>query len=233
MRMLFTKENMYTGTGFVRDSFAADQAEFVAVAGNEFDQQFLQDFEAARATIQGATGGALRSGGLTQVTTRLYANLDRVKPLLDRLDIRLGLVATAELTVPAKKFGLKGLRERLAARDAEAASRALTVLEQAIADNLTVLQQRGYAAKEQQELEDLHKLIDDDNRLQNETLNANTGATKVEDADYRAVDKLLGKIMRTGRLLYKADKQKRRQYEATAILKRMQAGEHPKGAGPA
>ncbi len=230
--MRFTKENMFTASGFVLDSFAADQADFRAVSDDDFNAAFATLAQAARQQVKGATGGALRSGGTGQVTTRLYANLDALRPLLDRLDIRLGLLPTAALTVPAKKFGLKTLRERLGARDAEATSRGLTVLLQAIADNLTVLKTKGYTAAEQAQLAALHTAIDADNAAQNTDLDANIGATVVEDAGYRALDKLLGKVMRTGRLLYKTNKQKRRQYEVAAILKRVQAAGPAAGGGP-
>jgi len=173
------------------------------------------------------------------VTARLYQNFDAVKPLLDRLDIRLGFIPAKDLTVPAKNFGLKRLRERLDARDAEAASRALTALRQAIADNLPALNAKGYVADEQQKLAQLHAAIDADNAAQNTTHNANTAATTAEDADYQALDVLLGKIMRTGRLLYKTAKPKRQQYEAAAVGQRVHAAQQPKavpaaaGATPA
>ena len=227
MQFRFSKENMYTGAGFVADSFRADLAAFVAVAPDDFDAAFVADFLVRRAKIKTATGGALRTGSAAQVTARLYQNMDQVKPLLDRLDIRLGLLPKDALTVAPTKFGLKTLRDRIDKRDAEATSRALVVLQQAVTDNLTALKTKGHSAADQKALADLHQLIDDDNALQNETLNTNTGTTVVEDADYKALDQVLGKIMRTGRLLFKANKQKRRQYEATAILKRMQAGEQP------
>ena len=232
MAMRFTKENMYTASGFVFDSFAADQADFTAVSAADFDAAFAAQVQAARQLIKGATGGALRSGGTGQVTTRLYANLDALRPLLDRLDIRLGLLPATALTVPAKKFGLKALRDRLAARDAEATSRALTVLQQAIIDNLTALKTKGHTAADSTQLAALHTAIDADNATQNTGLNANTAATGAEETDYRALNTLLGKIMRTGRLLYKTNKQKRQQYEAAAILKRVQAAGPAAGDGP-
>ena len=229
MHLRFTKENMFTAAGFVRDSYLTDQADFVAVAPKEFDAAFDEDLRVRLAKIKGATGGALRTGSGAQVTARLYQNLDAVKPLLDRLDIRLGFIPKEKLTVAPGKFGLKTLRERIDHRDAEATSRALTVLQQAIADNLSALEDKGYPATEQQELTRLHGLIDADNATQNTTLNANTKATGLEDADYLALDALLSKIMRTGRLLYKATKAKRRQYEVAAITQRVQAAQHPAG----
>lgn len=228
MTLRFSKENMYTAAGFLLDSFTTDQADFLDVAPGEFNADFVKDFKGKRGAIKGATGGVLRAGTTAQITERLYANLDKVKPLLDRLDIRLGFVPAKSLTVSVKKFGLKELRVRLDARDAEAASRALTVLRQAITDNLTVLKDKGYVDTELSALTQLHADIDEDNGKQNQSLNTNTKATDIEDGAYQALDRLLGKIMRTGRLLYKASKTKRRQYEVAAILKRMQAGELPK-----
>lgn len=162
-------------------------------------------------------------GGGAQATVRLYQNMDTVKPLRDRLDIRPSCIPTKDLTVAAKNFGLKRLRERLAARDAEGSSRALTLLQQAIADNLKVLKIKGYPASGLEALAKLHAAIDADNATQNSTLSTN-------DADYLALDALMGKIMRTGCLLYKATKQKRQQYEVAAIGKRVRAAQHPRAA---
>ncbi len=62
MRLRFTKENMYTAAGFVRDSFLADRTDFVAVAPDEFGADFVADLQARHQAIQGTTGGALRTG---------------------------------------------------------------------------------------------------------------------------------------------------------------------------
>lgn len=228
--MRFSKVDMPTAGGFVRDSFVADQADFVAVAPDDFGPVFATSLQAALAKVAKATGGALRTGVGVPTTRRLYQNLDALRPLLDRLDIRLGLTPAADLTVPSKSFGLKRLRERLAVRDAEAVSQGLTTLQQAIQDNLPALQQRGYKAQELTDLAALHAAIDADNALQNTNLNASTTATQSEDADYLALDALLGQVLRTGRLLYKTNKPKRQQYVIAAILKRLHAADKPKPA---
>ena len=223
MTLRFSRENMFTVAGFVLDSFTADRADFAAVSATDFSAAFGTAAQAARQRIKGATGGALRAGGTAQTTGRLYENLEKLKPLLDRLDIRLGLLPASGLTVAAKKFGLKTLRDRINARDAEAVSRALVVLAQALADNQAALLTKGHTAADTAQLAALHAAIDADNAAQNTGFNANIGSTSAEDADYQALDVMLGKIMRTGRLLYKTNKQKRRQYEAASLLKRVQA----------
>jgi hypothetical protein len=223
MALRFSKENMPTAAVFVRDSFLADQADFVAVAPADFGPAFAADLQAKVARVAQATGGALRTGAGTGTTARLYGNLDALRPLLDRLDIRLGLLPASALAVPAKSFGLKRLRERLDARDVEAVSKALTVLQQAIADTQPALASKGYTAQELADLTALHTAIDAENAAQNTHLNASTTATQAEDADYKALDALLGTVLRTGRLLYKANKPKRRQYEIAAIMQRLHA----------
>lgn len=227
MVLRFSKEDMPTAAGFVRDSFLADQADFVAVAPADFGPAFAADLQAKVARVAQATGAALRTGAGTGTTARLYQNLDALRPFLDRLDIRLGLLPAAALTVPAKDFGLKRLRARLAARDVEAVSKALTTLQQAIAANLPALTAKGYTAQELAALTALHAALDADNAAQNTHRNAGITATQAEDADYRALDALLGTILRTGRLLYKTNKPKRRQYEVAAITQRLHAAAPP------
>jgi len=230
MRLRFTKENMPTAAGFVRDSFLADQADFEAVAPADFGPAFAADLQARLATVQQATGAALRTSTTTQVTSRLYQNLDALRPLLDHLDIRLGLLPTSALTVPAKAFGLKRLRTRLNARDAEAVSKDLTTLQAAIRDNLAALTSKGYAPAELTDLTQLHAAIDADNATQNTHHNAGTQATQAEDAAFEALDALLAKVLRTGALLYKTNQPKRQQYEIAALTKRVQAAGPTGGA---
>lgn len=231
----FSKENMWTVAGFVLDSFETHQAAFVDVLGADtFGAAFVQQYTAAHLKIKGARGASPRIGGGAQVTVRLYANLDQLKPLLDRLDVRLGLLPAAALTVAPKKFGLSTLRNRLNARDAEAVSRALVVLVALIGENRPALDGKGYKTQELTDLVALQGLIDADNRLQNSGANTSHEDTKVEDADYTTMDHLLSQVLRAGRLLFKADKAKRTQYTATALHARVVAGELPRplGANP-
>ena len=229
VKLRFSRENMWTVAGFVLDSFETHQATFLDVLGeNTFGADFLTAFTDARLKVKGLTGAGLRVGSGTLVTDRLYANLDAVKPLLDKLDVRLGLLAAKDLTVPVKDFKLKNLRDRINARDAEAVSRLLVGLVKLIGDNRAVLDGKGYKEQELTDLTKLQGLIDDDNLLQNTGGNDRQEATVVDDADYQALDALLGQVLRAGRLLFKTDKVRRKQYEQVALEKRVTAGERPK-----
>ncbi len=224
----FSRENMWTVAGFVLDSFEADQATFVDLLGaDDFGPAFLTAFAAARAQVKAATGAAVRRGSGVVVTNRLYANLDALPPLLDRLDARLGLLPAEALTVPVKNFGLRALRSRLRARDAEAVSQGLGQLRHLIADNRSALDSKGYKKAEFDELTALHTAIDADNALQNVGQNTSQETTRAEDAAYATLNKLLGQVLRAGRLLFKNDKAKRRQYEQAALNKRVTAGDVP------
>lgn len=103
----------------------------------------------------------------------------------------------------------------------------LDKLELAIADNQTHLVTKGYDTQELADLKKLHKAIDDDNLLQNTGENTSQDTTDIDNEDYEVLNKLLSKLMKTGRLLFKTVKKKRQQYEATGVLKRMVAGEKP------
>jgi hypothetical protein len=225
----FSKENMWTVGSFVLDSFENHQATFVELFGDKtFGADFLAAYMAALAKIKGATGGAVRVGGGTLVTTRLYDNLEQLKPLLNRLDARLGLLSSAALTAPAKNFGLKTLRAGINSRNAEGVSRGLVQLLALVDSNRPLLDGKGYTDAERTALVALQSAIDADNKLQNSGANTNQEATKVEGADYAVLDALLGQVLRTGRLIFKSDSVKRKQYELRALNKRVIAGERPK-----
>ena len=229
MRTSFVKEDMYTGGGFVLDSFEAHQADFVAVTSeDDFGAQFLADFTAAHAATKTLTGSGLNIGGVSQLTQQLYDRMDGVKPLVDRLDIRLGLANAKLLTVPVKNFGLGNLRRRIEVRDAEGTVKALGKLNAAIAANLTVLEPRGQNAAENKLLTDAETNIAEENRKQNKGQNNSTKGTVDENEVLKTFNTYLKKVMLTGRKLYKKNKQARRQYEQQAIIARMHAGERPK-----
>lgn len=232
LKLRFSKENIWTVSGFVLDSFDTHQPEFAALLGEAtFGAAFAQELTKARAKVKGATAAMPRIGGGVQVTNRLYANLEAVKPLLDKLDIRLGLLPAATLTVPVRGFGLKELRGRINASDAEAVSRGLVTLTALIDANRAAFDTKGYNQQERDELTDLHERIDADNALQNSGANSSQEATKAEDADYKALDDLLRQVLRAGRLLFKKDKVKRQQYTQTVLLQRVKAGEKPRAQG--
>lgn len=225
----FDKEDIYTGGGFVLDSFEAHQAEFVDVTSEEdFGATFLAEFTAAHAAVKGLTGAGLGIGATSQLTQQLYGRLDGALPWLNKLDIRLGLMDPKTLTVPVKDFGLATLRKCIGNRNAEGAVTALGTLNKLIGANLAVLEPRGHKAADTAAFVEAELKIAEDNRAQNKGQNSSTKATVDENAVLVAFDGYLKKVMRTGRKLYKKTKQARRQYEQTALLSRMHAGERPK-----
>lgn len=225
----FSRENMWTVTGFVLDSFENHQQRFVDVLGEEtFGADFLTKFGNARLKIKGLTGAGLRIGAGTQVTERLYGNLDKVKPLLNLIDVRLGMIPKADLTVAPKKFGLPELRYAINSRNAEVVSRGLVTLVQLIGDNRTALNGKGYKEQELLDLVELQGLIDADNLLQNKTNNDSQELTPIDDAHYVAMDELLGQVLRAGMLLFKEEPEKRQQYNQRELQRRVDAGERPK-----
>lgn len=229
VKLRFSRENMWTISGFMLDSFEGHQTVFVDLMGEDtYGADFLKKFRDARLKIKGVTGAGLRVGANTLVTGRLYGNLDKLKPLADRLEARLKLIPGADLTVPIKDFGLKRLRDRIDARDAEGVSFQLVKTVALIKANRKALDGKGYKDQELKDLTDLQGFIDDDNKLQNKNTNDSQEATVVDDADYVAMDAILGQLMGTARLIFKADKVKRKQYERPALLARVAAGERPK-----
>ncbi len=170
----------------------------------------------------------MRIGETAQLTRQLYERMDNVKPYLDRLEIRLGLVEAKKLTVAVKDFGFAKLRRAIDGRNAEGVGQGLAALNAAIAANTALLAPRGQSASETQALTDAATEIANDNRKQNQGQNTSTESTVEENALLTAFDNYLKKVMTTGRKLYKKHKQARRQYEQTAVLARMHAGERPK-----
>lgn len=229
MRLSFSKEDMYTGSGFVLDSFEAHQAQFVAVTSeDDFGVQFLTDFLAARAAAKGLAGAGLNIGAVSQLTQRLYTRMDDVLPWLDKLDIRLGLIDAKQLTVPAKDFGIANLRRRIQARDAEGTVKALGKLNKAIADNLSLLEARGHKVEDTTAFADAETKIDEDNRKQNTSQNNVPISTQEEAKILKTLDAFVKKVTKTGAKLFKRDKVFKKHYTVKDVVGRMHAGERPK-----
>lgn len=224
----FNKVDMSTGSGFVLDSFEAQQARFVAVTSEEdFGADFLDGFRKALGEVTGP-GAALRRGAVEQVTTKLYAEMDAVRPWLAKLEVRLDLVDAGQLTVPVKSFGLSKLRRRLDVRDAEGVGALLQQLNKAVAANLAVLTPRGHQPADTAALVQAEERIAALNRQQNDGQNQAVIGTEEENKLLRTLDEYVKKVLKAGRKLFRGEPEVRRQFQRTGIMVRMNAGEKPK-----
>ena len=232
MRTSFTKEDLFTIGGFVLDSYTTYREQFEDIAPGDYHAQFLQQFGAAREKLKDAAGAQGRSGTGKQMTARLYANMDKVRGLLNRLQIRLDLVTDpTTLTLAPADFKVVQLDDRLRTRDAEGSLKKLATLASHITDNLSVLKTKGYKDQELTDLHDLRTKIDADNQLQQQHLNEGVQATELEDADYQAVDDFIRKVRKTAIRLFKGEKSTLKEFSRKALLARVHAGEKPKRDG--
>ena len=232
MRLGFNKEDLFTLGGFVLDSYTTYRLQFEDIAPDDYHATFLKKFGDAREKLGDAPGAQGRTGTGKQVTGRLYENMDKVRGLLNKLQIRLDLVTDPKtLTVVPADFKVVQADDRLKNRDAEGGLKKLATLAALIADNLTALKLKGYKQPELTDLNELRGLIDTDNKLQNLHLNTSVKATALEDADYQAVDNFIRKVRKTAVRLFKGDKLTLKEFPRKALLARVHAGEKPKRDG--
>lgn len=232
MRLSFNKEDLFTIGGFVLDSYTTYRAQFEDVAPADYHAQFLADFTAARTKLKDAPGASGRTGTGKQVTGQLYEDLDAVRVLLNKLLIRLDLVADPKtLTVAPADFKIAPLDDRLRVRDAEGSLLRLATLAGLIANNFEELKKKGYTAQEQTDLNKLRDKIDTGNKAQNQHLNSSVKATALTDGDYKAVDGFIRKVRKTARRLFKPDKATLQEFARKELLRRTHAGDKPKRDG--
>src|SRR4051812_22847963 len=137
MRTSFLKEDLFTIGGFVLDSYTTRRAQFEDIAPDDYHPQFLTDFTLARTKLRDAAGAQGRTSTGKQVTVRLYENMDKVRALLNKLQLRLDLVKDPKLlTVAPADFKVVQADDRLRSRDAEGSLKKLATLSALITENL-------------------------------------------------------------------------------------------------
>jgi hypothetical protein len=204
---------------FVLDNVQRDLPDFTSAAP-DIDQGYIDNQTAKQAVINALVTRTEKTGELKVVTQSLHDRMDGLKPKLDLFEVKLKRAAD-QLATPIAEFGLPKLRTNIRKRNAEALLTDLAVLLREIDSNIHALEAKGFTAAMRQEFVDDRIFIDSHNRQQNTLMNQRSELTAENKALLLDYWHDIAELMSVGKLIFKNDKVKAKEYTFTNLHSRV------------
>jgi hypothetical protein len=219
------KENIPVLGGFVIARAEKDLAEITQVA-SDIDQPFLDALKGKQEIVRVMVRPSEKTGELKEVTRIMYSVMDGLKPKVDLFEIRLKRAAS-QLTKPISAFGLSTLRKHLNRHKTEGVLYSLELLLHEIDANTDALEAKGFTPAMRTEFSDAIKQLNDANDLQNDKLDERGELTLENKMVISDFWKGISDIMAVGRLLYKDNPVKLKEYTFVVLSKRVGGNNRP------
>jgi hypothetical protein len=185
----------------LRTHFLRDEADFVDLLPEDYDQQFLPDYDkkvtAADAVVSSKVA-RLQSQALGAELEAAGATLPK---LLNRLEARAR--RAGKLTVPLKGLGLQQVRAAYELGDLERLDAALKVLLRNLGDNAAVLAAKGHTAAETTALRTLHETLMAGSLAQDESQTGSQRLTAENIGTLNALYAVMKPVLDDGKSLYR------------------------------
>lgn len=204
---------------FAATRFVSDMADF-AKYSPKFNEQYLNDFQIQIAQAREIVFPVEQTKELKIVTTRMYANLDKLADLLDRLNGYISLAKTL-IPVSAKDFGTTVLKQKIRKRNTEGVLNDIVPLIHNIEKYKQSLTAQGLTQEMTDMFDTLNENIKADNIRQFEITSDRRRLTEANITMFNALYGQLIEICEIGKILYKkSDPDKLRDYQFTELLKK-------------
>ena len=190
----------------------------LTAAASNLDQPFLDDLITQNTAIRKLVRPYELTGALKKVTVQLYGAMESLRIPLDKLEIKIDQVID-DLSGSKADFGLVKLRKMIRTKNAEGTSLAVEVLLRQIDINVEALGKVGFKPAQRLEIVEINELIIAKNLDQNKKINARGELTQENKIKISNYWKGIKKLMAAGRLLYKNNPAKLKEY-TFAVLKR-------------
>lgn len=204
----------------LRGHYVGDAADFVELLPDEYNENFLPEYDRRLAAANKLVSAQMRQGQAAMIGQRIEEQAKALPGLLNRLEAR---ARRAEgLTVPLKQLGIKATRDAYASDDLEKLDTALKGLLRNLDDNTQALEAKGHLAAETNKLRVLHKALMDDSASQDASQTGSQRETAANVVVYNALWKLMQEVLADGKSLYRGvDKAKLKRYTIKELLKRV------------
>lgn len=163
---------------FLYDSFERDFADFEEYSP-DFNNAYKTAFEGKVEAVEDIVNPKKLIAELKKITQAMYKNIDSLRPIMNKLEGYANRVDPEDLTILAKDFGIKPVRDKISNKDQEALLENLKVVLQNVDDNLSALQAKGWTPAQDTQLRDKRQQIFDANAAQNLKMDAREA--KVEE----------------------------------------------------
>lgn len=202
--------------GFVGNSFETNMGDFIEYSP-DFKEPYFTVYKAKLKAVEEIVFPKKVIKEMKVVTSRLYQSMENLRDSLNKLQ---GYVERADgLSVTAKDFGIKAVRDGIAKKDVEKFLGGLAFLIQNIDDNFDKLAAKGFRQNAKEVFVNTKNNVKDDNELQN--TKTNEVAVLVQNNISKLVElwDLMTDILKIGKILYKnTDTAKTKEF-TMAVLK--------------
>jgi hypothetical protein len=212
----FKAEELPAIGDFLVNSFTTDKEVFAVFSpqyADGFSDLLLQRLKEVKEIIDPAT----ITSQMKQATQKLYDAESEMNNLLDSIK-RYCEMAGKELTIEPDDLKIPALRKCLHNRDAEGALKLARNIQQVVQPCLAVIQAKGYKPEQlAANIETMEKANQDQDKLLNQRRRL------VEDNMEKLNDfwAMLNDIMKTGKLIHRANPARKDEYTQANILKRV------------
>ncbi len=215
-------ENIPVIGGFVISRAQKDLARIMEAAP-DMDQPYLDTLTAKQEIVKALVRPREKTAEMKAVTRYMYTVMDELRPRLNLLEIKLQRAGQL-LTKPAEAFGLGNIRRHIRSRNAEAMVAALELLLHDLDTNIKILESKGFTAAMREEFVSAANAIFLLNGQQNEKMDERAELTQENKLTISDYWKGISELMATGRLLYRDDPVKLKEYTFAVLHRRVGGG---------
>lgn len=217
--------------GFILNSLSNDLNTFIDYSplyGNNFVTDIQSNLDQVNAILK----PVVLTNQMKNSTQALHKAEDDVLAHLNRLE-GYTIKAAKKCQLKVSMLKLSDLKKKCHARNAEGVLEGIKTTKQVIAPYLEFLQEAGYTAEKQAELDTLFKTINESNNQQNLYLNQRARLVDDNSVLLNSFYEKLQEIMKDGKIIFSGDKTKIKEYTLSNIQQRVKAARKENGNGEA
>jgi hypothetical protein len=206
--------------GYLQANLQRDLADFTDYSP-KFNEQYFLDLKSKNEAMNRIIFPNNKTKELKIVTARLYANMDSLFDMLNRIE---GYIRLSKSAVPlsVKDFGIKILRQKIRSRDAEGALKALLQINSNIEKYGQSLTEQGLSPEIIEQFSTAFAEIDSDNQKQYELISARRILSAENINTLNVLHVKMMEICKIGKILYgKTQKEKIPDYTFSYLIKKV------------
>jgi hypothetical protein len=211
--------------GFVIDGALEDVAKIHEVA-KDVDEAFLQGVKAKQVLVESLVQPVTLTAELKTVTKRVKETMDGLRPKLNVLEVQL-IRAGGELNISVADFGLKAIRKCISKKDAEGTLAALAATLTQVDKNNAALEAKGMTPAQRALFSTAEESLRTDNAMQEQIIRSRGLLTAENVATINNYWADVTAVMKIGRLIFKDDPARLKEYTFTALRRRVNAEHRP------
>lgn len=213
-------EELTVMCGYAAFSLKRDLSEFTAFS-SKMDQSYVENFEKKTQEANEILNPQVETVNLKDITTRLYANMDSLTEMMNRVKAYMKL-AKGSISITPTDFGLTALRRKVEAKDAEGVLQGVKMVQANLAKYKTQLAEQGLSDELIDAFASTAKSIAEGNQQQYEIISKRKALVQQNVSLFNDLHQQLMEICEVGKVFYKGkDALKLQEYTFTELKKRV------------